>query len=61
MLSFDIYNSPVKLRTPDQRDAYRTLLGSIFGILTFCLCMTYAGLKLQSLISLDDYKIIERS
>ena len=45
-LSFDIYKQPIKLRTPDRNDSYRTMTGSIFSFITFLLLMSYGGIKL---------------
>ena len=51
-LAFDIYKQPIKLRTPDRNESYRTITGAIFSCFTFLLVMSYGGVKLQALILL---------
>ena len=60
-LSLDIYKQPIKLQMPDKKDAYRTIAGTVFSCLTIVLVLTYSGLKLQTLVSLQEFSIQERS
>ena len=47
----DIYKQPIKLRTPDNKDNYNTLVGAILSVITFIFVFSYGGFKLSSLIS----------
>ena len=51
-LTLDIYKQPMKLQMPDQRDAYRTIVGAVFSCLTVLVVLAYSGLKMQTLVTM---------
>ena len=58
----DRYRTPFRLLLPGNTDQYRTVLGTIFTVLTLSLVLSYATYKLQDLLDLSsDYKLMEES
>ena len=56
----DQYRTPFRLLLPGNTDQYRTVLGTVFTILTLSLVLSYATYKLQDLLDLSsDYKLME--
>ena len=61
MLALDLYKSPIKFRTPDERDTYRSMPGMLLSCMTLTLVMGYATYKLFALIGLKDFSVQERN
>ena len=58
----DRYRTPFRLLMPGNTDQYRTIIGTVFTVLTLSLVLSYATYKLQDLLDLSvDYKLIEES
>ena len=57
IVKLDIYKEPINLRLPGGEPYYRTMTGSILGIITIFLVSFYAIYKLLALVNLNDYKI----
>ena len=55
----DRYRTPFRLLMPGNTDQYRTVLGTIFTILTLLLVMSYGSYKFQVLLDYQDYKLKE--
>lgn len=56
-LLLDIYKEPFLLQLPDKQDKYQTMSGAILSVLTFVLLLSYAIVKIDDLISLQDYRV----
>ena len=57
-LSIDIYRRPFLLLFPDQRNYHRTLIGSVFSVITIMAILGYALLRIEDLLS--EYKILDQ-
>ena len=57
MLHLDLYRKPLQLFVEKEEPNYRTLSGSVLSILTVLVIVLYAGYKLDTMFSLDEYKV----
>lgn len=60
MLYADLYKQPFKFLLPDEKDTYRTFMGSIMTIVTVIFVMVFAYFKLERLLDYQDYKVQDR-
>ena len=60
MLYADLYKQPFKFLFPDEKDTYRTLMGSFMTIFSVILVLVYAHFKLARLLDYQIYKIQDR-
>ena len=59
LLVLDIYKRPLRLILPDQNDYYRTLSGTILSLLTFVLLTSYGIFKMDKLINLREFQVLQ--
>ena len=55
----DLFRTPFRLIMPGNTDQYRSMLGSIFTIITLMLLLSYASFKFSTLAKYEDYRLME--